>query len=222
MKFLTIIMSMLLICAAVNAVAQEENVPAAAEPPEAEDLVIADIDAAWEDTYTIPDICDFKMTFPEEPLVEKHCFPIEQEEGKESEGTEPKETCVEKISFIKVFFGKATIEINAICRNTKTEDYERYTEEIMQKTLVNVIKPDRIEDYQVYSSSEDNYRYAFINGIADNNENGFEVSLLHLWVSPKSLLNVEAYLKGVSDEYADIYFSRIMRSIEHAGESEAP
>ncbi len=159
-----------------------------------------------EEINIFPRVCDFKMDFPEEPLYEINC----KEPGARDENGSRQ--CFEEISFVKVFFGTAILEISAVCRPTDTENYQRYSPEVMKSTLEMMVDEDKFNDFNVVANETDNYKNAALSGIT--NQNGeYQIVMMNLWVSPNSLMNIEGVIKGNSNENVDRMFSRIMRSI---------
>lgn len=159
-----------------------------------------------EEINIYPRVCDFKMDFPEEPLYEINC------KDPDSQDDNGSKQCVEEISFVKVFFGTAILEISAVCRPTDTENYQHYTPEVMKSTLEMMMDEEKFNDFNVLANETDNYKNAALSGIT--NQNGeYQIVMMNLWVSPNSLMNIEGVIKGNSNENVDRMFSRIMRSI---------
>ncbi len=150
-----------------------------------------------------PEYCDFIANFPEEPVISEKC---------ESEDDDA--TCFKLVSFTKVIEMSSTVRVDIICNPASPEMFDFFQPEIMEKTVREMTKDTVIESYRVDSVTEENFRQT---GLIGKAQKGLDDSLYlaQLWVSPHSIMSVEAELSGAHLEEADKLFATILGGIGH-------
>lgn len=162
-------------------------------------------------TYS-PDYCDFAVTFPAEPVVERQCDDAEETR------------CYQEISFTKVFEFSSTMRFRVICSPINQEIMQSYSGQIMQETLKALTDKEVIETYETSFAEEENFKQANLIG---EGQMGVMPTLFiaQLWISENSAFSIEAELVGGEDEKADAAFSDVLKSISYSvpkPESSAP
>lgn len=143
--------------------------------------------------------CDFLINFPDEPVINTQC--------------DSPDECTTAISYTNVHIGEATVKVNALCKPSSDEDYNRFSEEEMTATLMEQAKISGIKQYQTHSATIDNTaKYAVLTGAKTTSEST-NIYMNQLWISNTSILSVEGEITGVSSDDIDQEFSRILRSV---------
>lgn len=156
-----------------------------------------------------PAYCDFTATFPEEPQISKMC-----------EDKDPT-ACYDLVSYTKVFDMASTVQIDIICNPSTEKVYDSLTAEKMIETVINMTKDTVLKTDNTSSRDGEGYRQAGLVGTA---RMGMDESifLAQLWSSKTSLMSVKAQLIGEQRDASDELFAKILRTIGHKAEINAP
>lgn len=184
----------------------EEAVKPAEAPAAVEEETSAEaIEIAPAFEYS-PDYCDFTASYPEQPLMNKHC----------EDPTKP-ETCFALSSYTRVFELSSTVRVDVICNPATPAMFEHFTPEVMEKTVRAMTKDSIIEEYKVSGNEKEGYRQT---GLVAQGRKGLDKTLYiaQLWVSDSSIMSVEAELSGEQRPEADQLFAKILGNIGYIGD----
>lgn len=154
----------------------------------------------FTNTYS-PDYCDFQANFPEPPLITQHC-----------EDPNDTATCFQKASYTKVFDLSASVKFDIICNPASEEMYGHFEPDAMLSTVKAMTKDIVLETFNTHSQQEEGYRHAGLVGVARQGvENSLYIS--QLWITPKSIMSVEARMTGAQNKDADFLFASLLSNI---------
>jgi len=156
-----------------------------------------------EDYTYAPEGCDFRMTFPEEPLSETRC------------NAEKPEQCYKTAIFNRVFALDSSVRVTVTCNKAEENMLERYSGEVMQFTLEAMAK-EAVSDYQTSFADHGEAKEAIILGSRQLPDGGAKIYMAQLWIGKTSVLTVEGEVSGVATEESDTLFMGIMKSVRPA------
>ena len=153
---------------------------------------------AWAEPYTYgPDHCEFQITFPEKPFIEKKC-------------AENIKDCTEVVSYTKAIGTEGSTNFRVTCNPVSPEDIQKYTPDIIKETLNQLIKANNMTTLNAQASEKDGYKTA--SAISLSEKDGKPVIYNgQIWVGKKSMFTIEAEIHGKSDK-VDAIFANILRS----------
>lgn len=167
-------------------------------------IVLALTPAAQAADYTYaPEGCDFRMTFPEQPLSETRCNP-----------DDPKK-CYKTATFNRVFALDSSVRITATCNPAEKDMLTRYSGEVMQYTLESMAK-DAVSEYQTSFADHKDAKEAILLGSRTMPDGTVKIYMAQLWISKKSVLTLEADVTGAETPDSDALFIGIMKSVRLA------
>jgi hypothetical protein len=196
----------LLLLIPVSAMAQDALEKSSSAPSEP---VLMQTPHKLESKKYSPDYCEFTANFPEEPIVNNYC-------EKEDDPT----TCYNLISYTKVLELASTINVEIICNPATPEMFAEFTPTVMEDTVNEMTKKNTVEIYDINTREEEGYRQT---GLIGKGRKGLDdtIFLSQLWISEKSIMSVEAEMRGVQTDEADHLFADILKSIGYKKEIEA-
>lgn len=167
-------------------------------------LFVLLITSAHAADYTYaPEGCDFRMTFPEEPLSETRCNP------------EKPEQCYKAITFNRVFALDSSVRVNATCNPAEENMLERYSGEVMEFTLESMAR-SAVTDYQTSFADHGDAKEAILLGAHKMPDGTEKIYMAQLWIGKTSLMTIEAEVTGMESPDTDALFISIMKSVRLA------
>lgn len=158
-------------------------------------------------TYA-PEYCEFSTAFPAEPYLEQHC------DGGES-GTE----CYDAVSYTQTFDLAATVFMKVICNPIGEDIKNKYTQEVMVKTLEAMSKDEIKETIQTSYRADEQNRYRMAGLVAEGSQGVTpSIFIAQMWLGDTSALTVEAELIGEPYVEADALFRDLLQSIAYKAE----
>lgn len=161
--------------------------------------VLALSPAAWAVPYTYgPDDCEFQITFPEKPFIEKKC-------GQNAN------SCTEVATFTKAVGAEASTNFRVTCNPLAATEIEKYTPAIIEETLNQLVKSNNLVPYNSQSSDKDGYKSA--SSISLSQRDG--KALIYngqIWIGKKSMFTIEAEMVGPTNDIVEQTFVSIMRN----------
>lgn len=153
-----------------------------------------------EYTYKAQD-CEFLVNFPSEPAVAERC--------------ETPEKCYKLASFTKVFDMDATIDVSVTCNKAETDMFNRFSGEVMEKTLGAMTADKNVTEYETaFQQFGVDAKQAVLLGLGRGG-NHEKIYTSQLWIGQKSVMMLEAELIGVPSQEVDDMFANIIRSPRH-------
>ncbi len=155
---------------------------------------------ARAESYTYaPENCDFTITFPEKPYVEKKCS--------------GEKDCAEVVTFTKVLDIGSSVNFRVTCISLAEKELAKYTPEVMKATLSEMLKQTNLEPYNIDAEEKDGYKRAGSVSIGARNDQ----EILHagqLWVGKKSLFTMEGEMLGASSDKLNQLFADILKTVQ--------
>lgn len=155
--------------------------------------------SAWAAPYTYgPDDCEFQVTFPEKPFIEKKC-------GQNANN------CTEVASFTKAVGTESSTNFRVTCNALVPAEIEKYTPEIIEATLNQLVKSNNLTPYNSQSSAKDGYKSASTVSLSQRDGKAL-IYNGQIWVGKKSMFTVEAEMVGSTNDEVEKTFVSIMKN----------
>lgn len=158
-----------------------------------------------------PPACDFQITFPGEPYKSRKC----------PDGATGK--CYELTRYTMVYDLSTTVDVRFSCNPMTQTQFEQYTEEVTRMALNGMAARSNVSESVTNFSQENDVRRTTLTGSGMSGRQN-KVYIAQLWLSPHSILTLEAELIGDEHGTADEVFGDILRSlkVKDAPVAEAP
>ena len=156
--------------------------------------------AVFAEPYTYaPDNCEFQVTFPEKPFIEKKCGQTAND-------------CAEVATFTKAIGSESSTNFRVSCNPIAADEIKKYTPDIIEETLKQLVKSNNLTPYNSQSSDADGYKSA--SSIALSERNGKPLIYNgQIWIGKKSMFTVEAEMAGDSNSEVEKVFVGIMKNM---------
>lgn len=144
-----------------------------------------------------PTSCDFTVTFPEKPFIEKKC----------ADGT-----CVEVVTYTQMSEA-SSINFRTTCNPQDAKAVSLYEAEDLKKTLLSMVKEAKLETYDSDSAVlEDKTKTAV--AMATGRRNDRDVLYIgQMWVGKKSVLTIEGEMQGPENKKLEEAYMGILKSL---------
>lgn len=202
------IMVLLTLCLSLPAYAEDKK--EAAETETAEEVKTTEEAKETEEpeeeeeedptTRYAPDICDFEITFPDEPYTSKRC---PQGVGK----------CYELTGYTMVYDLSTTVDVSVTCVPSTPANYQRYNERVIKAALNGMVGRAGITDFSINTQETENTRQGSLIGTGNYGKQK-RIYNAQLWIGQNSVFTMEAKLIGRKHHEADTVFSEILKSIK--------
>lgn len=168
----------------------------------------ADVKKEGNASRFAPDFCDFEITFPEAPIVQKKCIPG---------------GCFDVNSYTMVYDLQTTVDITVTCNPSTPDAYEQYNEAVMKAALAGMIENKNLTSHEVrYQTLKDQkVKNAALTG-AGMTGRSEKIYSGQLWIGPNSVFTIQAELIGSAHVDADESFRDILSSIKTKGGKQIP
>ncbi len=163
-------------------------------------MILASPAMAEPFTYA-PDGCEITSTFPEKPFFQTKCS-----------GPENARDCSEIVTYTKTDIATgSSINFRLSCRVEEAAELEKYTPEIVEETLRQMITSAGLEPYNIVSNAEDGFRKSSALSIG---EKGGKEEILsgQIWIGKSSMFTLEAGMLGPKNEKLETIFADILRN----------
>ncbi len=166
-------------------------------------------------TYA-PEECEFQITFPEKPFIEKKCAA----DGKD---------CSEIVTYTKAIGSDSSTNFRISCNAISATDITKYTPAILEETLKQMSKSAGLQPYDTQSSDEKGYKKASSLSLSERNGKPL-IYNGQIWAGKKSLFTMEAEMVGPQNNEIEKIFADIMKNTypkdlpptpKHVGKKEA-
>lgn len=147
-----------------------------------------------------PDTCDFKITYPEKPFIEEKCV------------GEDKKECTEVVTYTKVISVDSSVNVRITCSEKPAKELERYSLEVMQETLKQMLAEANLSSDAIETSDENGIKSAAAVSAGTRADRDI-IYTGQIWVGKKSLFTLEADMTGAQHDEADKLFSEILKSM---------
>lgn len=145
-----------------------------------------------------PDNCEFQITFPEKPFIEKKCGQNVAD-------------CVEVVTFTKAVGAESSTHFRVTCNPLAPADIEKYTPEIIAETLNQLVKSNNLIPYTSQAADENGYKSATTVSLAER-DGKTVIYNGQIWIGKKSMFTIEAEMLGPRSDEVEKTFVDIMRN----------
>jgi hypothetical protein len=153
----------------------------------------------WAAPYTYgPADCEFQITFPEKPFIEKKC-------GQNATN------CAEVATFTKAVGTESSTNFRVSCNPIEASEAAKYTPEIIEETLKQLVKSNNLVPYNSQSSERDGYKSASSLSLSERNGKPL-IYNGQIWIGKTSMFTIEAEMSGAQNEEIEKTFAGIMRN----------
>ena len=158
---------------------------------------------AWAAPYTYgPDNCEFEITFPEKPFIEKKC-------------AQNINDCAEVATYTKAIGTESSTNFRVSCNPLSPADIEKFTPDVIKETLHQLTKANNLTPYNSDAGEKDGYKSA--STIALSEKDGKPLIYNgQIWIGKKSMFTIEAEIHGKNDNI-DKTFADILRNTRIKG-----
>lgn len=144
-----------------------------------------------------PESCEFQITFPEKPFIETKC----SADGKD---------CAEIVTYTKAIGSSASTNFRISCNPATKGELEKYTPEILEKTLKQMSKSAGLEPYDTRSSDDNGYKKASSLSLSERDGKAI-IYNGQIWVGKTSIFTLEAEMLGEKNDEIQQIFADILR-----------
>lgn len=145
-----------------------------------------------------PEDCEFQITFPEKPFIEKKCG-------------QKVNDCSVVTTYTKAVGTSASTHFRATCLPLKTDEADKYTPALIEETLRKLVQSNDLIVYDLQNSNHDSYRSSSAISISQRNEKPL-VYNAQIWVGKKSIFTIEGEMVGDSNDVIQETFATILRN----------
>ncbi|OFW87347.1 MAG: hypothetical protein A3B66_08255 [Alphaproteobacteria bacterium RIFCSPHIGHO2_02_FULL_46_13] len=155
---------------------------------------------AFAAPYTYgPENCEFQVTFPEKPFIEKKCGQTAND-------------CTEVATYTKAVGADSSTNFRVSCNPLAASEIQKYTPAIIEETLKQLVKSNNLTPYNSQSSDADGYKSA--SSIALSERDGKPLIYNgQIWIGKKSMFTVEAEMVGSTNSEVEKTFVGIMKNM---------
>lgn len=163
-------------------------------------IVLASPALAEPFTYA-PDGCEITSTFPEKPFFQTKCT-----------GPENARDCTEIVTYTKTDNASgSSINFRMSCRIEDKVALDKYTPEIVEETLRQMITTAGLEPFNIQSKEEDGFRKTSALSIG---EKGGKADIFsgQIWIGKSSMFTLEAEMIGPKNDKLEAVFADVLRN----------
>ena len=152
-----------------------------------------------------PESCEFQITFPEKPYIEKKCRAAQ---GSEKSKSPPE--CAEIVSYTKAVGASASTEFRVTCQSITADERNKYNSAILEETLKKMLQDKGLEAFNTKSGDKGNYKTAATLSLTTRDGKPLIYSS-QLWVGQKSMFTIEAEMLGEKNDEIEKIFADILK-----------
>lgn len=145
-----------------------------------------------------PDNCEFQITFPEKPFIEKKCTG----DGKD---------CTEIVSYTKAIGASSSTNFRVSCNVISADDVKKYTPDVLEETLKQLSQSNNLTPYNTQSSEYNGYPHASSLSLAERDQKPL-IYNNQIWVGKSSLFTLEAEMLGEKNDAIEKTFADILKN----------
>lgn len=160
-------------------------------------LTIASPALAEPFTYA-PEYCEFQITFPEKPFIEKKC-------GKSVTD------CAEVATYTKAIGTTSSTNFRVTCNPLTPSEIEKYTTTIIEETLKQLVTSNNLIPYDSQSSEKDGYKNSSTISLSMRDEKPV-IYNAQIWLGKKSMFTLEGEMVGEENDDIQATFAEILRN----------
>ena len=157
---------------------------------------------ALAEPYTYaPDGCEITTTFPEKPFFQTKCT-----------GPENARDCAEIVTYTKTDTeAGASVNFRMSCRVQDQTELNKYTPEIVEETLRQMITSAGLEPFNIVSKAEDGFRKTSAISIGEKAGKA-DIFSGQIWIGKSSMFTLEAEMIGPKNDKLEAVFADVLRN----------
>ena len=144
-----------------------------------------------------PDNCEFQITFPEKPFIEKKCTG----DGKD---------CTEIVSYTKAIGADSSTNFRVSCNVISADDVKKYTPDVLEETLKRLSKSNGLVPYDTKSGDNNGYKNATSISLSERDQKPL-IYHNQIWVGKTSIFTIEAEIAGNKNDDVEKTFADILK-----------
>jgi hypothetical protein len=160
-------------------------------------LLLSSPAAAEPFTYA-PEHCEFQITFPEKPFIEKKC-------GKSVTD------CAEVATYTKAIGTTSSTHFRVTCNPVTPAEIEKYTTPIIEETLKQLVISNNLIPYDSNSSETDGYKNSSTISLSMRDEKPV-IYNAQIWLGKKSMFTLEGEMVGEENNDIQATFAEVLRN----------
>ncbi len=148
-----------------------------------------------------PANCDFEVSFPGQPYSSRRC----------PDGTNGK--CYDLTRYTMVYEMSTTVDVRFSCNPMTQTQYDQYSEDVTRMALNGMAARNNVTESTTNFTQENDVKRTTLSGSGTSGRQN-KIYIAQLWLSPRSILTLEAELIGEEHGTADAVFSDILKSVK--------
>ncbi len=155
-----------------------------------------------------PDNCEFQITFPEKPFIEKRCGQSVAD-------------CTEVATYTKAIGTTSSTNFRVTCNPLSAAEVEKYSTAIIEETLKQLVKSNNLVPYDSQSSEEDGYKSSSTISLSQRDGKPL-IYNAQIWIGKKSMFTIEAEMLGDANDDIQSTFANILKKTYPKDKKPAP
>jgi hypothetical protein len=160
-------------------------------------LLLASPVSAEPFTYG-PEDCEFQITFPEKPFIEKKCGQNVTD-------------CAVVATYTKAVGSSSSTNFRVSCSPLNPTEAEKYTPPVIEETLKQLVKSNNLITYDLQSSKNDGYKSASAISLSQRDDKPL-IYNAQIWVGKSSIFTIEGEMAGDNNDIVQETFATILRN----------
>lgn len=167
-----------------------------------------EVTPAVEPSVTMsPAGCDFEVTFPSEPYSSRRC----------PDGAQGR--CYDLTRYTMVYDMSTTVDIRFSCNPMTENQFYQYNEQVTRMALNGMAARNNVVESTTHYTQENDVKKTTLTGSGTSGRQN-KIYIAQLWLTPRSILTMEAELVGQEHGKADAIFGDIISSLKVKGAAE--
>ncbi len=169
--------------------AHQENKTVEVTPPASTGVTVA------------PAGCDFQITFPSEPYSSRRC----------PDGAQGR--CYDLTRYTMVYDMTTTVDVRFSCNPMSENQFYQYDEQVTRMALNGMAARNNVAESTTHYTQENDVKKTTLTGTGTSGRQN-KIYIAQLWLTPRSILTMEAELIGQEHGQADAVFGDIISSLK--------
>lgn len=145
-----------------------------------------------------PENCEFQITFPEKPFIEKKCGQSVTD-------------CAEVATYTKAVGANSSTNFRVTCNSLSPDEIQKYTTAVVEETLKQLVKSNNLIPYDSQSSDKDGYKSSSTISLSFRDDKAV-IYNAQIWMGKKSMFTLEAEMIGEDNDEIQSIFASILRN----------
>jgi hypothetical protein len=148
--------------------------------------------------------CDFEVTFPADPYSSRRC----------PDGADGR--CYDLTRYTMVYDMTTTVDVRFSCNPMSENQFYQYNEQVTRMALNGMAARNNVVESTTHYTQENDVKKTTLTGSGTSGRQN-KIYIAQLWLTPRSILTMEAELIGDEHGRADAVFGDIISSIRLKG-----